>query len=180
MYLIELDRWNIKQGLPVKPYTAADYVTADANIQGINNAIQYAYSNGHTSIVLPRGQYALCYPREIKMVSNMTFDLNGSTLKVIYDSDRKSPFDTRTTTDYYNFKGNSIVFENVTNAHLIGGTIIGCRDDRSFSNVTAEEEWNILMVLYFKKVQDTLQSKIVLLEIIWETILPFLVQLLEN
>jgi parallel beta-helix repeat protein len=72
------------------------------------------------------------------MVSNMTFDLNGSTLKVIYDSDRKSPFDPRTSTDYYNFKGNSIVFDNVTNAHLVGGTIIGCRDDRSFSNVAAE------------------------------------------
>jgi hypothetical protein len=131
-------RWNIKQELPSKPYKNADYITADANIQGINNAIQYAYNNGHTHIILPKGQYALCYPREIKMTSNMTFDLNGSTLKVIYDSDRKSPFDTRTTTDYYKFTGNSIIFENVTNSHLAGGTIIGCRDDRSFLN-TAEE-----------------------------------------
>ena len=114
LYLIELDKWNIKQGLPTKPYTDADYIIADTNIQGINNAIQFAYNNGHTSIVLPRGEYALCYPREIMMISNMTFDLNGSTLKVIYDSDRKSPFDNRTTSDYYNFKGNSIVFENVT------------------------------------------------------------------
>lgn len=134
MYHIELDRWNIKQGIPSKPYTNADYTNSDANIQGINNAIQYASANGFTTIVLPRGKYAICYPKEIKMVSNITFDLNGSTLKVIYDSDRKSPFDTRTTTDFYNFKGNSIVFENVTNAHLVGGTIIGCRDDRSFQN----------------------------------------------
>ncbi|WP_257535688.1 right-handed parallel beta-helix repeat-containing protein [Mesobacillus foraminis] len=134
MYLIELDRWNIKQGLPSKPYINADYIRADANIQGINNAIHHASANGFTKIVLPRGQYAICYPREIKMVSGITFDLNGSTLKVIYDSDRKSPFDTRTTTDYYNFKGNSFLFENVTNAHLSGGTIIGCRDDRSFKN----------------------------------------------
>ncbi|MFS0637967.1 right-handed parallel beta-helix repeat-containing protein [Mesobacillus foraminis] len=134
MYLIELDRWNIKQGLPSKPYTNADYIRADANIQGINNAIQYASANGFTKIVLPRGQYAICYPREIKMVSGITFDLNGSILKVIYDSDRKSPFDTRTTSDYYSFKGNSILFENVTNSHLVGGTIIGCRDDRSFQN----------------------------------------------
>jgi parallel beta-helix repeat protein len=138
MYLIELSRWNITEGLPSKPYTDAHYLMADRNILGINNAIQFAYNNGYTHIVLPRGNYAICYPRVINMVSNMTFDLNGSTLKVIYDSDRKSPFDPRTTTDYYNFKGNSIVFDNVTNAHLVGGTIIGCRDDRSFSNAAAE------------------------------------------
>jgi parallel beta-helix repeat protein len=138
MYLIELSRWNITEGLPSKPYTDVHYLMADRNILGINNAIQFAYNNGYTHIVLPRGNYAICYPRVINMVSNMTFDLNGSTLKVIYDSDRKSPFDPRTTTDYYNFKGNSIVFDNVTNAHLVGGTIIGCRDDRSFSNAAAE------------------------------------------
>jgi parallel beta-helix repeat protein len=138
MYLIELSRWNINEGLPNKPYTDAHYLMADRNIQGINNAIQFAYNNGYTHIVLPRGNYAICYPRVISMVSNMTFDLNGSTLKVIYDSDRKSPFDPITTTDYYNFKGNSIVFDNVSNAHLVGGTIIGCRDDRSFSNAAAE------------------------------------------
>jgi parallel beta-helix repeat protein len=151
MYLIELSRWNITEGLPNKPYTEADYLTADRNIQGINNAIQYAYNNGYTQIVLPRGYYALCYPREIKMVSNMTFDINGSTLKVIYDSDRKSPFDKRTTTDYYNFKGNSIVFDNVTNAHLVGGTIIGCRDDRSFSNLTEERKMDHTYGVAFQK-----------------------------
>lgn len=151
MYIIELDRWNIKQGLPSKPYTDADYIKADTNIQGINNAIQYAYANGYTHIVLARGQYALCYPREIKMVSNLTFDLNGSTLKVIYDSDRKSPFDTRTTTDYYKFGGNSISFDNVTNAHLVGGTIIGCRDDRSFSNVTEERKVENTYGVVFQK-----------------------------
>ncbi|MDF2607282.1 MAG: short-chain dehydrogenase [Bacillales bacterium] len=101
MYMIELSRWNITEGLPNKPYTDAHYFMADRNIQGINNAIQFAYNNGYTHIVLPRGNYAICYPRVINMVSNMTFDLNGSTLKVIYDSDRKSPFDPRTTTDYY-------------------------------------------------------------------------------
>ncbi len=150
MYHIELDRWNIKQGLPSKPYTTADYVKADTNIQGINNAIQYASSNGFTSIVLPVGDYAICYPREIKLVNHMTFDLNGATLKVIYDSDRKSPFDTRITTDYYNFKGNSIVFANVTNSHLKGGTLIGCRDDRSFSNANERKMEHTYGVVFQK------------------------------
>ncbi|MFJ7830514.1 hypothetical protein ACIQXU_09825 [Peribacillus sp. NPDC097284] len=151
MYTIDLVKWNIKQGLLSKPYTDADYMTADANIQGINNAIQFATNNGYTTILLPRGQYALCYPRAIKMVRNMTFDLNGSTLKVIYDSDKKSPFDNRTTTDYYNFKGNSIEFSNTTNAHLVGGTIIGCRDDRSFSNSTAERKMEHTYGVVFQK-----------------------------
>ncbi|MBT2699445.1 right-handed parallel beta-helix repeat-containing protein [Bacillus sp. ISL-40] len=124
---------------------------ADTNIQGINNAIQYAFSNGYDGVLLPKGQYSLCYPREIKMLSNMTFNLNGSTLKVIYDSDRKSPFDNRTTRDFYNFVGNSILFENVLNAHLINGTIIGCRDDRSFSNVTAERKVESSYGVVFRK-----------------------------
>lgn len=151
MYLIELDRWNIKQGLPKKPYTDADYFMADTNIQGINNAIQYAANNGYSGLLLPKGQYALCYPREIKMVNNMTFNLNGSIIKVIYDSTRKSPFDNRTTTDYYNFTGNSIVFDNVMNAHLLNGTIIGCRDDRSFLNATAERRVENSYGVVFRK-----------------------------
>lgn len=134
VYVIELERWGITEGLPTKPYTNNDYFMADANIQGINNALSYAYDNGYTRVVLPRGQYAICYPRTIQMRSHITFHLNQSTLKVIYDSDNKSPFDTRTGTDYFNFIGTSITFTNVTNAHLIGGTLIGCRDDRSFSN----------------------------------------------
>ena len=150
-YLIELTRWNIKQGIPNKPYKNEDYIQADANIQGINNAIQFAANNNYSSVSLPTGQYALCYPREIKMVSNLSFNLNGSTLKVIYDSDRKSPFDTRTSTDYYKFSGNSIIFENVSNAHLVGGTIIGCRDDRSFSNATEERKVEYTYGVIFQK-----------------------------
>jgi len=140
LYIIELQRWNITQGIPAKPYTDADYRMADSNIIGINHALEHARTAGYSKAILPKGEYALCFPRVIKMVSNLTFDLNGSILKVIYDSDRKSPFDTRTTTDYYNFKGNSIEFDNVHNSHLIGGTIIGDRDDRSFSNVAAERK----------------------------------------
>ncbi|MFN7250065.1 MAG: right-handed parallel beta-helix repeat-containing protein [Anaerobacillus sp.] len=134
MYVIELDRWGITQGIPSKPYVDADYIRADLNIQGINNALSFAKSNDFTNVVLPRGDYALCYPRTIQMESHMTFHLNGSTLKVIYDSDKKSPFDTRTGSDFYNFIGTSITFSNVSNTHLIGGTLIGCRADRSFAN----------------------------------------------
>ncbi|WP_257205893.1 right-handed parallel beta-helix repeat-containing protein [Bacillus cereus] len=146
-YLIELNRWGIKQGLPTKPYVGANYIDADANIQGINNALKYAYDNGFSEVVLPRGKYALCFPKEIIMQSYLTFNLNGSTLKVIYDSDKKSPLDTRTTDDYYNFKGNTIVFSKTKFSHLINGIIIGCRDDRSFANpseVAMEHSYGVL------------------------------------
>ncbi|CAI8981820.1 Beta_helix domain-containing protein [Bacillus sp. IT-79MI2] len=133
-YLIELNQWGIKEGFPTKPYADADYIQADKNIQGINSALQFAAANNYAEVTLPKGNYAICYPREIAMVSNIDFNLSGSTLKVIYDSNKKSPFDNRTTTDYYNFKGNSVVFSKNTNSHLFGGTVIGCRDDRSFLN----------------------------------------------
>lgn len=158
MYMIELDKWKIKEGLPSKPYKNEDYIQADLNIQGINNALQYAKSNGHSIVLLPKGQYALCYPREIKMVSNLTLDLNGSTLKVIYDSDQKSPFDTRTTNEYYKFSGRSISFDNVTNSHLTSGIIIGCKEDRSFLNLNEERKVENTYGVIFEK--STNNSKI--------------------
>ncbi|GAF67010.1 hypothetical protein BTS2_3918 [Bacillus sp. TS-2] len=133
-FVIDLERWGITNGLPSKPYQASDYELADQNIRGLNQALNHAVELNVTNVFLPKGEYALCYPREIKMLSHITLHLNGSILKVIYDSDHQSPFDTRNSNDYFNFIGNSISFENVTNAHLIGGTIIGCRDDRSFSS----------------------------------------------
>ncbi|PFZ46267.1 hypothetical protein COL56_27630, partial [Bacillus pseudomycoides] len=86
IYSIDLDKWGIKKGLPNKPYVDTDYIQADKNIQGINAALQYASENDYSEARLPKGEYALCYPREIRMVSNLNLNLNGSTLKVIYDS----------------------------------------------------------------------------------------------
>ncbi|WP_459503092.1 right-handed parallel beta-helix repeat-containing protein [Bacillus sp. C1] len=134
-YLIDLEKWGIKKGLPNKPYVDADYIQADKNIQGINNALQYAYENGYTTVVLPRGDYALCYPREILMREGVDLNLNRSKLKVIFDSNKKSPLDTRTGTDYYNFVGITFVFEKVENATIRNGEIVGCREDRSFFDV---------------------------------------------
>jgi hypothetical protein len=150
-YVIDLITYGIIEGFPAKPYLNTDYVNADNNIQGINNALQWAYNNGYTEVILPRGDYAVCYPRSINLVSHMTFNLNGSTLKVIYDSDTKSPFDSRTTDDYYKFQGTVMFFDNVTNAHLTGGSIIGCRADRSYSNSTEESKLESSYGIQFKR-----------------------------
>ncbi|MED3912665.1 right-handed parallel beta-helix repeat-containing protein [Peribacillus simplex] len=150
-YTIELSRWGITLGIPNKPYVDAHYNAADANIQGINNAIVWAYNNGFRYIIMPKGDYALCYPREIVIKQkNLTFDLNGSTFKVIYDSDSKSPFDPRVgANDYYAYPsaslpGISFNLEAAYNSHIINGKIIGCKADRSFSNPKErEQEWTV-------------------------------------
>ncbi|MBD3843637.1 MAG: right-handed parallel beta-helix repeat-containing protein, partial [Campylobacterales bacterium] len=107
-YVINLGRWGITEGLPNKPYKTEDYLKANLNVIGINNALNYAKENNFTEVVLPKGNYAICYPKSITMKSNIIFNMNDSLFKVIYDSTSKSPFDTRTTTDYYNFIGNAI------------------------------------------------------------------------
>ncbi|MHA7139863.1 hypothetical protein ACRTEV_21780 [Rossellomorea arthrocnemi] len=146
-YIIDLDKWGIVSGIPPKPYLEEDFFQADQNIVGINRALNFASSNNYSEVVLPRGEYALCYPREIEIPSRIHFNLNGSTLKVIYDSDFKSPFDTRTTNDYYNFKGNSIAFSNSHHSMLSNGIVKGCREDRSFRNpgeVSQEHTYGVL------------------------------------
>lgn len=150
-YIIELSRWGIVQGIPAKPYLDSDYIAADANIQGFNNAIQWAYEEGFRYIIVPQGSYSVCYPRSILInKNNMTFDGNGSTFKVIYDSDKRSPLDTRSdATDANAYAWPSVglpaftfLVENAYNSHIINCKMIGCRADRSFTN-TAERaiEW---------------------------------------
>jgi len=138
-YVIELARWGITPGLPPKPYTDQHYFTADKNIDGFNNAIAWAYNNGYRYVFVPKNEYAICFPKSITVAqSHMTVDFEGSTLKVIYDSDRKSPFDTRTgTTAYYQFpvqSGMSIQLPGVTDSHIKNLILIGDKADRSFAN----------------------------------------------
>ncbi len=151
-YTIEVERFGITAGLPAKPYTNADFLRADANVQGINNAIEWAAGQGYTYLILPQGAYPICYPRVITITqSHITIDFNNSTLKVIYDSTSKSPFDPRpNATDYYNFPGKfsngqdgvSIKLQGVKDSHIKNLVLIGCKDDRSFAVASeAMLEW---------------------------------------
>lgn len=146
-YLVELERWGITKGIPAKPYTDDAYYLADANIQGLNNAIQYARDNSYTDVVLPAGEYAICYPRPIQMLDGIHLKAPFSKLKVIYDSDRKSPFDNRLGSDYYNFVGISITFAKAEHSGITGLELEGCRLDRSFANpneVAVEHSYGIV------------------------------------
>ncbi len=152
-YYLDIDRFSIKPGLPSKPYTDAEYLAADANVQGFNNAIQWCAESGYNTLIVPPGEYAICYPRSIQIsASNFTLDFNGSTLKVIYDSNRKSPFDPRSNpTDPFTFPGKnsgtddgiSIKLQRVTNSRIKNLKLIGCKADRSFTNpAEAAAEWS--------------------------------------
>ncbi|MCA1061776.1 hypothetical protein LCL96_23060 [Rossellomorea aquimaris] len=133
-YVIDLEHWGIQKGLPQKPYSEEDYHKAYNNIKGINRALKYAYSKGNKLVILPRGEYSICYPLSIDLVDHITFNLNGSTLKVMYDSDNKSPYDDRTSGAIHLFAGVSFRFHQVKNAHLTNGKIIGDMYERSFND----------------------------------------------
>ena len=134
-YIIELERWGITPGLPSKPYVGQDFITAGKNVEGINRALVYASSKNYKEIKLPTNEYAVTYPKVIKMQSNMTFNLNKSKLKVIFDSDSQSPLDTEdrsVSLNYYEYGGITIEMYNISHAEITNGIIEGCKYDRSF------------------------------------------------
>lgn len=140
MYVIDIERFGIVTGFPSKPYSLLDYEKANANITGINRALHWASTQGFTTVVLPKGEYSLCYPQQITLKSNMTLNLNGSKLKVMYDSDNRSPFDKRAETEpTWKFDGIAFMFREAQNAHLMNGEIIGDMYERTFAD--PQERW---------------------------------------
>ena len=131
-YLIELERWGIIPGIPNKPYKLEDYITANNNILGINNALIWAQENNYNHVTFPRNDYSICYPNPIITQENTIVDFNFSTLKVIYDSDIRSPLDSSGNT-IYEFKGDSILCKS-KNTHMINLNLIGDRIDRSWKS----------------------------------------------
>lgn len=141
IYVIDLEKWGITEGIPSKPYTRMHFLKANQNIKGINAALQYASENNFTEVIMPKGNYALCYPDPIQMRSYVTFNANGARFKVIYDSDQKSPFHNLNTTNYYESAGECFEFtDQVRHAHLKNMILEGDKYDRSFNNL-AYERW---------------------------------------
>ncbi len=71
-YVLELDKWIVKN----------DGTDAVNTTKGINNALEWASQQGFTEVVLPKGIYLIDENNSIKPKSYMTFNLNGSTLRV--------------------------------------------------------------------------------------------------
>lgn len=119
-YVIELDRWTIKQGIPVKfnvtvgtnhflAYDDTAYITAKNNVVGINEALNWAFDNGYRHVTLPNGEYSICYGNYVDVdgktyslsiypQKDTVLDFSNATIKVIYDSDKLSLYNPNTTT----------------------------------------------------------------------------------
>ncbi|MGE7878867.1 right-handed parallel beta-helix repeat-containing protein [Peribacillus muralis] len=149
IYVIELKRWGIVQGSFGKPpYSVEQWKKAYNNILGFNQALKYASDNGMNTAIVPNGTYSFCYTNlngaaeiyamvntPIKLYNNQTLDLNGSTFEVIYDSINKNPYDkSPVTTPAWKLSGELIRIDNVINAKVINGTIVGDIPNRSFSD----------------------------------------------
>lgn len=146
-YIIDLAKWNITPGLDNKHeeiidnisvlcYSNDSYKIAYNNLIGINSAIEYAYSNNFSKVILPKNSYMICYSSEkisinIQNKSNFTFDLNGSTIKCIFDSIKKNPYDLSNNKPYA-LSGFAMKFTDCFNSCVRNGTLIGDKIDRSF------------------------------------------------
>lgn len=158
VFYVELEKFGIKPGIPqkqeevidgetVRCYSDAAYQQALANVKGINAAIAKGAARGAKWIVFPKAEIPICYssrPNERIFInySNVIVDFGGATLKVIYDSEKRSPFhltydkNTKTyipsTKPVYTFSGKAIIVADCSNTTVRNVKLIGDKIDRSF------------------------------------------------
>lgn len=145
---IDLDKYGIVEGdLSHKaPYSDEEYEIAYNNMDGFKTALNDLSSQGYHQIYLPKGTYIMCYRNPgvlwthdsgwgIMIPSNVEFNLNGSTIKVIFDSDNKNPYDT-TSNKPSDLGGNLFIFSKSYYSTLKNGIILGDRYERSFNDST--------------------------------------------
>ena len=158
VFYVELEKFGIKPGIPqkqeevidgetVRCYSDAAYQQALANVKGINAAIAKGAARGAKWIVFPKAEIPICYssrPNERILInhSNVIVDFGGATLKVIYDSEKRSPFHLTydkkaktyvpSTKPVYTFSGKCIVVVDCSNTTVRNVKLIGDKIDRSF------------------------------------------------
>jgi len=162
-YFIDLEKWGIHNGFIedrgyvlgddgkyLPKYTDEEYDIAHNNKEGLNAALQYAVDNGYNSAVLPNGsEIFVCWENpststnayygynkiHIVMPSNLIFDMNNSTIKVIFDSKNLNPYD-KSQHSYdnpiYRMNGHLITMNACYNSTIKNGTLLGTLYDRAF------------------------------------------------
>lgn len=124
-YVIELNKFNISN----------DNTNAKDTTEGINKALEYAKNQGYETVKLPEGHYAIdtsvispivlsdgenewTHNRKgIVMQSDMEFIMNDAVLEMVPTDD-----------PYYSI----FTISNCSNSRIIGGTILGDREDHNF------------------------------------------------
>lgn len=97
--IIDLERYGIVQADYTEPFTVEMYEVAYQNGVGIQNAINDAKANGMTEIILPSGNYPVCYSSDEDATYNTIIDSQninfigyGAKLYVIYDEEGVNPY----------------------------------------------------------------------------------------
>lgn len=114
-YVLDLNKWAVKN----------DGTDAVNTTKGINAAMVWAVQNGYKEMVLPKGTYLIDETSSIEPQSNMTLDLNGSSLKIRTNGQIGYAV--------INFQRNQ-VYSRVTN-----GKIIGDRETHDYSSGGSHE-----------------------------------------
>ena len=102
--VIDLEKYGIVQADYTAPFTAAMYRVAYNNGIGIQKAIDEAKESGLSDVVLPEGNYPLCYASNSDTTYNAIIDARGvnligygAKLYVIYDEVGTNPYFTGAT-----------------------------------------------------------------------------------
>lgn len=148
VYVISAEAYNLTKGEIEKGsdghYTADQYAKMRQNSIGITKAIKDAYENGFRSIKLEQGTYCFC-PRSYMQNSteygipaiymydmdNVIFDLNGSELKIILDSNQASPY-VQATSMPWKIGMTLINIAYCNNCTITNGTLTGDRFIRDY------------------------------------------------
>ncbi|MBO0992548.1 right-handed parallel beta-helix repeat-containing protein [Bacillus sp. SD088] len=109
LYLIELDRWKIKN----------DGTEASQTAKGINEALLWAAKQGNTEVILPKGTYLIDENIPIQPQSYMTFNLGGATLRITNNNQSKYSI---------------VLFQNNRYTRITNGKIVGDRHNHDFSS----------------------------------------------
>lgn len=161
VFYIEPSTWGITTGLPQKSievingqdvlcYSDSAYEKAYNNMKGIYMAIKHACNNGYKYIRFPSEEIALTYAYDIlyfENLENVEIDLNGTTLKVLFDSIKRNPYDT-TQNPVWHFKKKTIFeFRYCYNISMINGKIISDKIDRDFADANEKAEEGTYCIL---------------------------------
>lgn len=106
-YVLELKRWGVKNN-------ATDFTNktdAANNSIGINMALQWAFTQGYTEVIMPLGTYLVDEDNFIVPQSFMTLNLGGSTLRV-----RDNGLQGYSIVKF----GNNQIFSRITNGKIQG------------------------------------------------------------
>lgn len=127
---INLEKYNITVADYDAPFTAEMYEVAYANGIGIQAAINDAIAAGKTRVILPPGNYPLCYHAAADNEINPIIDARGINLYgygvklyIIYDEEGTNPY----------FTGD--------NPYLLSGHIIETENDVYLSHIVGERRY---------------------------------------